>query len=240
MNRSVAILLILILALSGILIGLTIYNRGQQMELADELASQQARVDQLENEKASREAAADRARAEAERARQEAAAAQEAQRLAEARALREEQERQARLAELNERLARESAERRVREQQLATLNARLAELAAAQQEAEAKAAELAAAQASTGQSAGAAEGATELAEVEATLAARDAEIDRLRVENERLQAEYQVALDRQIETEEEIMDRGGEITGIGVLDIRSPNYKRRQAVILRDRSGDDG
>lgn len=217
MNKSsLALAIVAVIALAAIL--LLAKTCSDKERTSQEASRAQQELSNLEAQNAAL-AAQNR-----EREAQLAAArmAEEARRMADEKAKQDEVARLARIEELNERLKREAEERRRAEQAMLALQQRLEALSLAQAEADARVRAL--------------QDAKDAAALESpeAKAAREAELARLRAENDRLQEQYQLALARQIRTEEAILEEGGEVT-IPFYEFRSTNNRRREAIMLKER-----
>lgn len=223
MNKNTLIAVILGVA-AAIAFVLFYTNYSARQDLLRQQETEQARLEALEAERAelTREAEAARSRAEALRREAEEAARMAAAKVAEEEALRQQE-----LAELNTRLQREAAERRAAEEQATRLQQSLDELARVQAEAEARLAELEQARA------GGAAGPDELT-LREQLRQQEENMARLQAENDQLRERQQVLASRQMETEEEILRRGGELW-IPSTEVMSLNYRRREALLNRNR-----
>jgi len=81
----------------------------------------------------------------------------------------------------------------------------------------------------------AAEESPEMAEMRRQMAEQERALALMEERNKQLESEYQAALARQVQTEEEIDSAGGRVS-IPYYDIRSPNVRRREAILLRQRA----
>ena len=222
MNKFYAIIAVLvILALAGF--GLYFNN---QSRLAEQEATMNERISQLEAEQQQMKAAEDILRAEQAEAERLARQAEEARLMAEAQAEKERLERERLVAELNARLAREAAERKAAEEAQMALAAKMKELEAAQAEAQAS---LAALEAAQGASA-----TVETSGLQEKIKAQEAELVALSQENDALKERQQLLEQRQIATEEAIVSAGGRVE-IPYPEIRSPNVRRQQAIYFKER-----
>jgi len=154
--------------------------------------------------------------------------AMEARQMAEALAEQERREREKLVADLNERLKQEARERAGAEAAQRELEQRMEDLAAAQREAQAALAMLESARQTP------TEQRPEEVELQKKLEAQRMQLASLERENLALKQRQQLLEQRQIATEEAIVSAGGQID-IPYPEIRSPNVRRRDAILFKQR-----
>lgn len=228
-KELIAIIVLLIVAAAGWSLYLITNTKTAELENAEAARiAQEERLDaalgqaadlttRLED-LATREA---ESRAEAEKARQQA---EEAQRMADAKARQAEFERLKKITELNEQLALEAAERRVASERAFALADRLAKVEEAQALAQKRQEEI---------MASSPEPIEDLTDALKILKEKQAELDSLRREQERLLEISRTAIERQYQTQQEILDLGGNITGIDQSEQVSAYDRRRMQLELK-------
>jgi chromosome segregation ATPase len=219
-------IIVIVAVLAAVVIGFFQY---QQSRTA---GAGQQQLDALTQEMAKLEAETALLRQQQEEAARLAKMAADARRMAEAQAAREAAERTALVASLNDRLQREATERRAAEEAQARLEAKIRELGDAQLAANRRMAELQAARDAAG-----ATHTADTAEADALrreMEQQQAELARLADENEALKQRQLALLEQQISTEDAIIRVGGEIF-LPANEIRSPNFRRRDALLFKQR-----
>lgn len=156
--------------------------------------------------------------------------AEEAKAMALAQAEKERLAKEALVAELNARLAQEAQSRRAAEAEQAELAQKMAALQQAQVEARAALTQLEKDRATADQQTQSEEDRT----LAKKLAQQEAELAQLAQENEMLKTKQLVLLEKQMATEEAILEAGGRIT-IPFPEIRSPYARRREAIYFKER-----
>lgn len=184
-----------------------------------ELRDGQMRLAEIESDLRSEMAESDQIAKEALEAKQMAEAAAEKERL----------ERERLVSELNTRLQREAEERREAEVAQLELQEKMAELEEAQNEAQAALAELEKTRTEKGD-----EPTEEEQALNEKVEEQLAQLDQLKEENKALKERTTELEQKQIATEEAIVDAGGRVE-LAYPEIRSPNIKRRQAILFKQR-----
>lgn len=225
MNKSLPIIAVLaLLAIAGFIMFFV-----NQSKLSEQEAVVQEQLRELREEQARLAEMEGNLRGEVQESDRIAREAMEAKQMAEAAADKERKERERLVQELNARLAREAEERRQAELAQQELEAKMAALDEAQKEAQAALAEL------EKQRAERQEEPTEEEEVlSEKVETQLAQLTALQEENRSLK-ERTLELERkQIATEEAIVSAGGKIE-LAYPEIRSPNVRRRQAILFKQR-----
>ena len=200
-----------------------------QTRLADQESVMQEQMKELRDEQMRLAEMEGSLRSEVRESDEIARQALEAKQMAEAAAEKERRERERLVAELNSRLKREAEERRQAEIAQQELQAKMAALEEAQQEAQAALQQLE--EQRTEQSA---EPTEEEEELSGKVQDQLAQLTALKEENRSLK-ERTLELERkQIATEEAIVSAGGTVE-LAYPEIRSPNVKRRQAILFKQR-----
>jgi len=223
-KNTVLIVILALFALIGF--GLFFATQSKQDSIAQ---SQEKKLKDLENQMSQIEKDAQLALEAQEKATQEAMMAAEAQKMAEAKAAQEAAEKQALVKQLNDRLQIEARERREAELAQKELEATLLSLKEAQEAATARLAELESTQVEK----------SDTSDLRTKLTEQESEIAKLAEENEALKERQQVLLEKQVSTEESIIEAGGKIE-LPYPEIRSPNYKRRDALYFKQRISGGG
>lgn len=218
----------LILGLAAVaVVGFVLFfwNQGR---LADKEAALQEQMETLMNEQEKISELEESIKAKQMEADRLAKEAVEARKMAEAQAEKERIEREKLVADLNARLQKEAEERRQAEAAQLELQEKMQALQVAQQESQAALAQL-----QQTREAGTA-AAPEEASLQEKLAEQEMLLASLEQENKALKERQQALTERQIRTEEAIMEAGGRVE-IPFPEIRSPNVKRRLAIYFKER-----
>jgi hypothetical protein len=226
MQKSLPIIVLLaLLALAGFILFFVNQSRlSDQESLVQEqmmaFQEEQQRLAEIEQSLLKEKAESDRLAREALEARQ----------MAEALAEEERRERERLIVELNERLKQEARERAEAEAAQRDLEQRMEALYTAQQEAQAALAMLQ----SQRQASAEGEEPEQEAELRQKLQDQQSQLAALETENQALKERQQLLESRQIATEEAIASAGGRVS-IPYPEIRSPNVRRREAILFKQR-----
>jgi chromosome segregation ATPase len=213
-------LLVFILLLVAIIAGSLLFQFYQdQKQINQQKAELQRSLSSLENKVIELSYETREKDSSLEMSRQQIQASEEARRMIEAQWAKEESERQARLAELNRRLKEESTQRRESELAMQKLEQQIQALAQEKRAAEERL--------KTSDS------ADKTKTLIAELQERDSEMARLEAENKRLKRAQEEAARLQSQTQREIAEMTT-IESRPVMDVRSPYYKRKDALFLKE------
>ena len=195
-----------------------------QAQLATQKEAMNQQVEDMQAERQQMIAIQDQIRQEQEAAERRAKAAADAEAMALAQAEKERIEREKLVNDLNARLAKEAEERKAAELAQQELEQKMAGLEQAQAESQAA---LAALEAESGAS-------QESEALRQKMAQQEQQIAAMAAENKALKERQQLLEQKQIATEEAIMEAGGRVE-IPYPEIRSPNARRREAIYFKER-----